>query len=136
MANYFYAVGIWKELKSHGDAEVRARVESLLMSGVRLDARLGDAYLQLGSLHSEQKDLPKAISDYQRAIQVDPNAETAHYRLAQAYRQKGEPDKARAELKVYDELVKQSAENNERERHEIQQFVYTLRDRPASLPAK
>ena len=136
LANYYYAVGIWKERKSPVEAEVRARVESLLMSAVRLDPKLADAYLQLGILHSEQKDLSKAISDYQHAIQVDPNAETAHYQLAQAYRQKGEPDKARAELKVYDELVKQSAENNERERHEIQQFVYTLRDRPASLPAK
>jgi hypothetical protein len=54
--------------------------------------------------------------------------EEAHYRLAQAYRQIGEADKAKAELQIYDQMSKESAENSERERHEIRQFVYTLRD--------
>jgi len=48
--------------------------------------------------------------------------------LAQAYRQTGDSDKAKAELHLYSQLSKESAQKREQERHEIKQFVYTLRD--------
>ena len=57
--------------------------------------------------------------------------EQAHYRLAQAYRHVGDVAKAEAELRAYDQIAKESALQAERERHEIRQFVYTLRDQPA-----
>jgi uncharacterized coiled-coil DUF342 family protein len=56
--------------------------------------------------------------------------EESHYRLAQMYRQTGDADKARAEIEIYDRMTKESAQQAERERHEIRQFVYTLRDQP------
>jgi hypothetical protein len=61
--------------------------------------------------------------------------EEAHYRLLQAYRQVGDSAKAEAELQIYDRIAKESAQKAERERHEIRQFVYTLRDQPpAQVP--
>jgi hypothetical protein len=61
--------------------------------------------------------------------------EEAHYRLAQAYRQTGDAAKSEAELKIYDQVAKVSAQKAERERHEIRQFVYILRDQqPAQIP--
>jgi len=129
-ANYYYAVGLWKLRKKPQDTASTAQVESLLRNAIRLDSKFAAAYLQLGILHSEQKDYPHAISDYQQAIQSDSQMEEAHYRLAQAYRQTGDAVKAEAELKVYDQLAKESAQKAERERHEIRQFVYTLRDQP------
>jgi Tfp pilus assembly protein PilF len=89
--------------------------------------------LQLGILYSERKDLSKAISAYQKTIEVNPSLEEAHYRLAQAYRQTGQKLKAEEELRVYDQISKRKAADAERERHEVQQFVYTLRDRPSAL---
>ncbi len=56
--------------------------------------------------------------------------EEAHYRLAQSYRQIGDAAEAEAEFKIYDQIAKESAQQAERERHEIRQFVYTLRDQP------
>jgi tetratricopeptide (TPR) repeat protein len=128
MANYYYALGLWKSMNNPEDGEGRAQVESLLKTAIHLDPKFSDAYLQLGILYSAQKELAKAISAYEQAIGTDPASEAAHYRLAQAYRQNGEPDKEKAELIIYHRLVKESAEKNERERHQIQQFVYTLRD--------
>jgi tetratricopeptide (TPR) repeat protein len=91
--------------------------------------------LQLGILYSEQKDFSKAVSAYNEAIQSTPDLEQAHYRLSQTYRQAGQADKARAELEIYQKISKQKSQEGERQRHEIQQFVYQLRDRsPASLP--
>jgi len=141
-ANYYYAVSLWKRRKtspdspnSSSDSAGAAQVESLLSQAVHLDPKFGAAYLQLGILHSDQRDFAKAISDYQQAIQASPEMEEAHYRLAQAYRQTGEIEKAKAELQSYNQTAKESAQRAERERHEIRQFVYTLRDQPpAQVP--
>jgi tetratricopeptide (TPR) repeat protein len=129
-ANYYYAVGLWKLRKGPQDTVSTAQVETLFRNAVRLDPKFAAAYLQLGILDSERRDYPKAISEYQQAIQADPQIEEAHYRLALAYRQTGEAAKADDELKVYDGIVRESAQQAERERHEIRQFVYTLRDQP------
>ncbi len=130
-ANYYYAVGLWKLRQGAQDAASTAQVESLLKNAIHLDPNYAAAYLQLGVLHSEQNDYASAVSDYQHAIQADPQMEQAHYRLAQAYRHVGDVAKAEAELRAYDQIAKESALEAERERHEIRQFVYTLRDQPA-----
>jgi tetratricopeptide (TPR) repeat protein len=127
-ANYYYAASLWKRRKD--PAANAAQVESLLNTSIHLDAKFAAAHLQLGILHAEQRDFARAIADYQRAIQVDPQMEEAHYRLAQTYRQTGDAEKAKAEIEIYDRMTKESAQQVERERHEIRQFVYTLRDQP------
>jgi len=129
-ANYYYAVGLWKLRTESQYAASAAQVESLLRNAIHLDPKYGAAYLQLGILHSEQNDYPAAISDFQQAIQADPQMEQVHYRLAQAYRHVGDVAKEKAELKEYDQTAKESAQQAERERHEIPRFVYTLRDQP------
>jgi tetratricopeptide (TPR) repeat protein len=133
MANYYYAVSLWKGRKGPEDGETLAQVQSLLEKAVHLDPRLGPGYLQLGILYSERRDFSEAISAYQQTIEVNPSLEEAHYRLAQAYRQTGQKVKAQEELQVYDQILKRKAADAERERHEIQQFVYRLRDRPSAL---
>ena len=129
-ANYYYAMSLWKLGDGQQDIARAAQVEGLLRKAVRLDPKYAAAYLQLGVIHSEQKNYPQAISDYQQAIQADPEMEEAHYRLAQAYRRIGDAAKAETELQIYDTVAKESAQKAERERHEIRQFVYTLRDQP------
>ena len=127
-ANYYYAVGIWKLRKGLDPAAGVEQVESFLDTAIRLDPKFAAAYLQRGIMHAEQKNILQAISDYQHAIQADPQLEEAHYRLAHAYRLNGETSRSDAELKIYDRIAKESAQKSERERHEIRQFVYTLRD--------
>jgi tetratricopeptide (TPR) repeat protein len=135
LANYYYAVSLWKSRKSPEDVEDLDQVKSLLEKAVHLDPKLGLGYLQLGVVHAEQGDIAKAISDYQQAIAATPELEQAHYRLAQAYRQVGEPSKAHAELQLYEQISKEKEQESERQRHELQQFVYQLRDQePASHP--
>ena len=136
-ANYYYAVGLWnwKRQKSAEDVADSAQVKTLLEKAVQLDPKLGVAYLQLGILYSEQKDFSKAISAYQQAIAATPQLEEAHYRLVQAYRQAGETSKAQEELQIYKQVSEEKEEELERQRHELQQFVYELRDQtPAAQP--
>ena len=61
-ANYYYAVSLWKSRQSSQDAASAAQIESLLNTAIRLDPGFGAAYLQLGVLHSEQRNSQKAIA--------------------------------------------------------------------------
>ena len=130
-ANYYYAVGLRKLGEAQHDPGRGAGIEALLRTAIRLDPKYAAAFLQLGIVHSEQKNYPQAISDYQQAIRADPEMEEAHYRLAQVYRRMGDAAKAEAEIQIYDAVAKESARREDRERHEIRQFVYTLRDQPS-----
>jgi len=129
-ANYYYALALWKSRKDPGDPMV-SRAESLLTKAIHLDPRSAPAHLQLGIIHTEKREYAKAISHYQQAIEIDPQLEEAHFRLAQAYRETGEMERSRQELKVHQQLTRESAERIDRERREIRQFVYTLRDQPS-----
>jgi tetratricopeptide (TPR) repeat protein len=128
LANYYYAVSLWKHHQSSDTPESPLQVESLLEKAVRLDPKLAGAFLQLGVLYEERVDLAKAILAYQNALAADPGLEEGHYRLAQAYRRTGKTRDAEAEIKLYDQISKKAAEDLEHEGREIPQFVYTLRD--------
>lgn len=132
-AHYYYALALWKSRDPQDHARV-SQVESELADAIRRDPQFAAAELQLGILRFEQRDYAGAISHYERAIQIAPQSDEAHYRLAQAYRQTGESESAKAELRTYEQLSKESAQKLEVERHEIRQFVYTLRDPSSSGP--
>jgi tetratricopeptide (TPR) repeat protein len=127
-ANYYYAISVWKARQSPEDAETFVQVKSLLEKSIHLDPTFGPAYLQLGILYSERKDFSNAVAAYQNAIQATPDIEEVHYRLAQVYRQTGQTLKAQAELQRYEEISREKAAEVDRQRHEVQQFVYELRD--------
>jgi tetratricopeptide (TPR) repeat protein len=128
LANYYYAVTLWRRWTGLEDREIAAQVESLLQKAVRIDAGLGDGWLQLGILYSGVSDLPKAISAYQKAIDTGTAREESHYRLAQAYQRVGEKVKARKEFDLYEQLRKAAAAEEERRRSETQQFVFALKE--------
>ena len=120
-ANFYYAASLWKK---KGDAQP---AEALLEKALQLDPTIADAHLQLGIIYSARKDFPQAIAAFERAIAIDPRMEEAHYRLAQVYARTGENLKAQKEFEIHHQLVKESSEQAERERREIQQFVIELR---------
>jgi tetratricopeptide (TPR) repeat protein len=134
-ANYYYALDLKRRRKAPDDAST-LRIEALLQKAVRLEPRFSEAYLQLGILYTDQRNFPQAVAAYQRAIEANPRLEEAHYRLAQVYRQMGEAAKAHAELALYEQIAKENTGETERERREIKQFVYTLRDQTAASPLK
>ena len=136
LANYYYALILWKRRKGLEDSGNLVQVELLLQKAVRLDPKLGAGYLQLGTLYSERNESQKAILAYQRTIEASPQMEEAHYRLSQIYKRSGENLKAQQELEIFEQMSKKRAEEVERERHEIQQFVYKLRDRTPDSPSQ
>ena len=126
-ANYYYALSLWKQRRGPEDAGTPRHVRQLLQNTVRLDPGVGAAYLLLGIVDNDQGDYRKAIAAFEKAIKTDPGLEEAHYRLGQVYGRLGDKEKAHQELETYEQMARKSAEEAQRERTEIRQFVYQLR---------
>jgi len=133
LAHYYYAVALGKQEPGSEDL---AMIESELKKAIEIDPQLGSAYLELGILYSQRKDYPEAISAYQKAIEITPLPAEAHYRLGQVYRRMGQAEKAGKETELFKQVSEQKKNEAERERHKIQQFVYTLRSQsPSPTPS-
>lgn len=138
MAHYLCAVAL---ARSGGEQQRIATAEAQLETAIKLDPDLGNAYLQLGILRSQRNDDAGASLAFQKAIETTPLPDEAHYRLAAIYRRKGEKEKAAKETEMFKQCLEQKRQDAERERHEIQQFVYTLRGQntssqtPPAIPA-
>jgi tetratricopeptide (TPR) repeat protein len=134
LANYFYAMAVWKEHGPSADTRTLSQVEAMLTKAVAIDSKCADAYFQLGNLHASLHQFPKAIEFYKKAIEGNPHLSDAHYRLGMSYDRVGERDMAKEEFQLHDEIEKQNAEVVERERKEVKQFVVVLPNKPKDSP--
>ncbi len=134
LANYYYAMSILKGQAQPTDPQSLQRVETLLNKAVAIDAKFGNAFLQLGNLEYSRRNFEKAIEDYTRTIEVNPDLVDAHYRLAIAYDRIGEKEKANQQFQLHDEMKKQQAADIERERREVKQFL--VNGQPTFLDAR
>jgi len=134
LANYYYGVTLWKCGRgSEKNAAGLQQAEALLEKTVNIDPKFGEAYLQLGILHSERGDFEQAIRDYKKAIEVSPQLSEAHYRLGSAYKRIGEESKAEQEFRTYETVEKGETAAIESRRRELRQFLIILQDQPAAL---
>jgi len=133
LANYYYGVALWKRDRgSEKNAASLQQAEALLDKAVRIDPKLGEAYLQLGIFRTERGNFEQAIRDYTKAIEVSPQLSEAHYRLGSAYRRIGEESKAEREFREYERIEKAEAEAIESQQRELRQFLIILKDQPAA----
>jgi tetratricopeptide (TPR) repeat protein len=136
LANYLYAMAVWKRLEQPADKQTLEQVEALLTKAVTIDSNCADAYLQLGILYSSQHNYAKAIDFYKKAIKAGPQLAEAHYRLGAAYDRTDEPAKAKQEFALHDEIEKKQAAAVESQRREIKQFLIVLQGKPADTTAR
>jgi len=134
LAQYYYAMSLWKG-KRGGDADLDLKkVQSLLEKAIALDDTLPEAHMQLGNLFADQHEYAKSIPFYVRAIELNPNISDAHYRLGQDYVHTGQKDQAQKEFEVYQKLRAEHLAEVDKERAEVQQFVYSEKADSAAKP--
>jgi tetratricopeptide (TPR) repeat protein len=131
LAQYYYGMSLWKGKRLEETSVDYRTVESLLQKSIALDGTLADAHLQLGILYADQHESAKSLPEYQRALELSPNLPDAHYRLGQYYARAGQKDQAQKEFTVYQQLQAQHMAAVDKERAEVQQFVYSAK--PASV---
>ena len=134
LAQYYYAMSLWKGKRLENSSVNFRAVESLLQKSIALDGKLPETHLQLGILYADQHEFDKSFPEYQRALELNPNLPDAHYRLGQYYVHAGQKDHAQQEFAVYQQLEKQRLAAVDKERAEVQQFVYSAKSGPAAKP--
>jgi len=132
LANYYYAVALWKKQRGSESPSGVQRVEALLEKAVTLDPKLGEAYVQLGILYAAQGGFERAIPVYKKAIEVNPDLGEAHYRLSLAYKRIGEESKAHQEFQEYKRVEQTETATIEQQRRELGQFLIILKNQPAA----
>jgi tetratricopeptide (TPR) repeat protein len=124
LATYYYAMSLWKG-KRVGDADLNLKVvQTLLEKSIALDENLPEAHVQLGNLFDDQHSYDKSIPQYVRALALNPNLADAHYRLGTDYVHVGKKDDAQKEFAVYQKLRADHLNEIDKEKAEVQQFVY------------
>lgn len=127
LAVYYYAMSLWKGKRAEDPGTDFQEVESLLKKSIALDPKLADAHVQLGNLYADRREYAKSIPEYMRALELNPNLSDAHYRLGQDYVHTGQKDRAQGEFEVYQKLRAQHLAEVDKERAEVQQFVYSAK---------
>jgi tetratricopeptide (TPR) repeat protein len=128
LANYYYAMALWKQQGETTDPRILERVKDLLTQAVALDPKCADGDLELGNLSAGEKQWEQAIGHYLNAIQADPELNDAHYRLAVAYERAGEKAKAREQFQLHDAIAREQAAEVQRQRKAVKQFLVVLPD--------
>jgi Flp pilus assembly protein TadD len=131
LGNYYYGIVLLKRDRGSEDSAGLQQAEALLEKAVAIDPKFGEAYLQLGILHSGWGGFEQAIREYKKAIEVSPQLGEPHYRLGLAYRRMGEESKAEQEFRMYEQMEKAETAAIESRRRELRQFLIILEDHPA-----
>ena len=134
LAQYYYAMSLWKGKQAQGAGLDRQVVESLLKKSIELDGKLPEPHMQLGNLYADQHEYDKSIPEYVRALELNPNLPEAHYRLGTDYVHVGQKDRAQSEFDVYQKLRAQHMAELDKERAEVQQFVYSSKASSSTKP--
>ena len=132
LALYYYAMSLWKGKRAEDPTLNLQDVESLLLKSIALDPRLAQAYVQLGNLYADRRQYARSIPQYESALKLDPNLADAHYRLGQDYVHTGQKDRGQEEFVIYQRLRAEHLADLDKERAEVQQFVYSAKVGPSA----
>jgi tetratricopeptide (TPR) repeat protein len=127
-ASLYYAISLWKGRRSETSQAYLDQVESLLKKAVALDPSFPDAHLQLANLYSQRHQYAEAAPEYQQALKLSPNIPDAHFRLGQAYVHLGKKELAEKEFQLHKQLYEQHLAEVDKQRSEILQFVYSMKE--------
>ena len=134
VAQYYYAMSLWKGKRLEDVTVDLQAVEALLQTAIALDDKLPEAHFQLGNLFADEHAYDKSVPQHLRAVELDPTLADAHYRLGQDYVHLGQKDKAQEEFTVYQKLRAQHLAEVDKERAEVQQFIYSDKSASSNKP--
>lgn len=134
LAQYYYAMSLWKGRRSETTPVNFEVVEMLLQKSIAIDGKNAETHLQLGIAYATQHEYAKAYPEYMRALQLDPELPDVHFRLGQYYARAGGKEQADQEFDTYKKLHAQHLADVDKERAEVQQFVYAARSASSSRP--
>ena len=130
LANYYYALALWKRDRGSASSGTLELIESSLEKSAELDPKLDLACVWLGNVYLAQGESQKALAAYRKAVAINPDRGESHYRLGLIYKRMGEGAKAHVEFDEYKRIDKTEAAAIERQRRELRQFLFVLQEPP------
>lgn len=130
LANYYYALSLWKTERGIENSANLKEAEALLKKAIAADPKLDEAFVQLGVVYAAEGNSQQAIAAYKKAIEVNPQSGEAHYRLALAHKRAGDQEKSEREMQLYKQAEKNETAAIEQQRRQIRQFLIILKDQP------
>lgn len=127
LAQYYYALSLWKGRLAGASALDLNEVEALLKKSIALDDRLPEAHIQLGDLYADEHKYAQSVPEYQRALELNPDLSDAHFRLATDFVHVGQKEKAQQEFAIYQKLRAEHLAQVDKEHAEVKQFVYSAK---------
>jgi len=92
-----------KALAVQGDADPEA--ETLLRKSIALQDKFWESRFELALLLEQKRDFAGAAAELERAVQLNPQNPTPHYRLARIYDRLGKSEQAQAERALHEKLA-------------------------------
>lgn len=134
LAQYYYALSLWKGRRSDHSAVNLNEVESLLKKSIALNDRLPEAHLQLGDLYADEHMYEKSAPEYERALALNPKLSDAHYRLGTDYIHLGQKEKAEQQFAMYQKLRAEHLAEVDKQQADVKQFVYSAKSAVSGEP--
>ncbi len=82
-----------------------ARAADLLRKSIALDPNNWESHYELGVLLAGTHDYRNAAAELTRSIELNGKEAMPHYHLARVYDRLGEPDRAKAERAIHQQLT-------------------------------
>lgn len=80
--------------QANDQAAIAAAIEAMVASGALEQSRIAPLYLELGDIHSKNKDYSKAAAAFERVLAIDPNHADALVLLAETKNSQGQASQA------------------------------------------
>jgi tetratricopeptide (TPR) repeat protein len=99
-----YAMAKSQRWSSDPEASPPSDFASELNSALKLNPHIAEAYFQMSTLHNKDGRPGDEIRALKKAVEVDPQQEKYHFRLAYAYKRIGDQAGFQRELKTFEDL--------------------------------
>ncbi|WP_263382132.1 tetratricopeptide repeat protein [Granulicella arctica] len=99
------------------------QAQQMLEEAIRHDAKIPEAYYQLGVLQQQRLQWVESAASLKKAVELRPSFAEAHYRLARAYSHTGEGELARKEIALQQQYAQQEKDETNARLKEVTIFL-------------
>lgn len=110
-----------------GDRTHHDEIVKRLRAAAGILANDPSPHCELAKVYRSLDGWREALPEAETCARMDANSAEAHYRLAQAYRRLGNPEKSQQQMKLYEIASQRQEDENKRRDKTMKAFVYTIR---------
>ena len=129
-AGYYFALAAFRRAEQAGDFPDHSLAVHVLQQAAANKSSFFEAYWLLGEIHFHLQDWEGAAEALEQAAQLNPEHVETRYKLALSLQRTGRPDRARAELQVYQELKAQHNQEASQRMAQTKKLIIEMSGKP------